>query len=98
MLNNSMETTETGGNDVTDTSIPLLITAVTATQKRRHNVNVETGGCDGKGALLSKKGRLLYKAHIYVHIQHKNMKNYNFVSCENGIQLHSKKLRAELVS
>jgi hypothetical protein len=89
MLNNSMETTETGGNDVTDTSIPLLITAVTATQKRRHNVNVETGGCDG---------RLLYKAHIYVHIQHKNMKNYNFVSCENGIQLHSKKLRAELVS
>jgi hypothetical protein len=35
MLNNSMETTETGGCDVTDTSIPLRTTAVTATQKPR---------------------------------------------------------------
>jgi hypothetical protein len=38
--------TENRGCDVTDTSVPLLTTAVAATQKPRYPLNGLTGGCD----------------------------------------------------
>jgi len=46
MLNNSVVNTETGGYDVTNTSVPLLTTEVAATQKPKYTVNGLTGGCD----------------------------------------------------